>query len=238
MLHRKRKILFALIIIGLFQVIFIVFTLQFKESWLSIIYKSMTNFTLIQRFQSFPNTIKFVDFLQDQFLFVNASYSSSNKFVRADSMNNADALPMCDSSIIDLNDSKSYRINVNFNVLPFDVIEQRLDGKVLPGGHWFPRHCQSEQRLAIFICYRNRPAHLKLFLNHIHDFLQRQQLDYTIIVVNQHGEQQFNRAALFDVGYLEAKKLYDFDCLIFHDVDLLPEDLRNFYKCGERPRHM
>ena len=52
------------------------------------------------------------------------------------------------------------------------------------------------------------------------------------------ADDQFNRAALFNVGYLEAMKLYAYDCFIFHDVDLLPEDLRNVYKCGEQPRHM
>jgi len=78
---------------------------------------------------------------------------------------------------------------------------------------------------------------LKLFLNKIHSFLKQQKLDYTIFIVNQHGQEQFNRAALFNVGFLEAMKLYSFNCFIFHDVDLLPEDLRNLYKCGDRPRH-
>lgn len=43
---------------------------------------------------------------------------------------------------------------------------------------------------------------------------------------------------LFNVGFLEALKLRDFDCFIFHDVDLIPEDDRNFYTCPEQPRHM
>ena len=30
-----------------------------------------------------------------------------------------------------------------------------------------------------------------------------------------------------------------FDCFLFHDVDMLPEDDRNFYGCGARlPRHV
>ncbi len=81
-------------------------------------------------------------------------------------------------------------------------------------------------------------SHLRLFLNNIHQFLKRQLLDYTIFIVNQNGQGQFNRAALFNVGYIEAMKSYPFNCFIFHDVDLLPEDLRNLYKCGEKPRHM
>ena len=41
-----------------------------------------------------------------------------------------------------------------------------------------------------------------------------------------------------NVGFAEANKDYDWDCFIFHDVDLLPEDDRNLYSCPEMPRHM
>lgn len=42
-----------------------------------------------------------------------------------------------------------------------------------------------------------------------------------------------------NVGYKEAIKDTDkWDCFIFHDVDLLPEDDRNIYSCPETPRHM
>ena len=54
-----------------------------------------------------------------------------------------------------------------------------------------------------------------------------QQLDYRIFVVEQSSDgEDFNRASLMNVGFLEAKKMNDFFCFIFHDVDLLPEDDR------------
>ena len=43
---------------------------------------------------------------------------------------------------------------------------------------------------------------------------------------------------LLNVGAAEALKQYDFQCFIFHDVDLLPEDDRNLYTCPTQPRHM
>ena len=41
-----------------------------------------------------------------------------------------------------------------------------------------------------------------------------------------------------NVGYKESRRLGSFDCYIFHDVDLLPEDDRNFYTCSYWPRHV
>ena len=43
---------------------------------------------------------------------------------------------------------------------------------------------------------------------------------------------------LFNIGYLEAAKTGDWDCFIFHDVDLLPENDLNVYNCSQMPRHM
>ena len=45
---------------------------------------------------------------------------------------------------------------------------------------------------------------------------------------------EFNRASLQNVGYVEAMKdAIDWDCFIFHDVDLLPENDRHWYSCSE-----
>lgn len=43
---------------------------------------------------------------------------------------------------------------------------------------------------------------------------------------------------LLNVGFVEALGMREFDCFIFHDVDLLPEDDRNLYTCPHQPRHM
>jgi len=48
----------------------------------------------------------------------------------------------------------------------------------------------------------------------------------------------FNKASLMNAGFMEARALANFDCFIFHDVDMLPLDDRNFYVCSDQPRHV
>ncbi|NXF30803.1 B4GT4 galactosyltransferase, partial [Nyctibius bracteatus] len=105
-------------------------------------------------------------------------------------------------------------------------------------GRYHPTECSALQRVAILIPHRNREKHLLYLLEHLHPFLQRQQLDYGIYVIHQAGNTKFNRAKLLNVGYLEALKEANWDCFIFHDVDLVPENDFNIYMCDEQPKHL
>lgn len=40
-----------------------------------------------------------------------------------------------------------------------------------------------------------------------------------------------------NAGFREAMREEDWDCLFFHDVDLIPEDDRNTYTCDFNPKH-
>ena len=60
----------------------------------------------------------------------------------------------------------------------------------------------------------------------------------SFVFVFQEGTLTFNKGALMNSGFLEVKKLFQFDCVIFHDVDMIPEDDRNFYSCVKSPRHL
>jgi hypothetical protein len=53
------------------------------------------------------------------------------------------------------------------------------------GGRWVPQSCVPRQNIAIIIPYRDREEHLRALLSIIHPMLQRQQLQYTIYVVEQ-----------------------------------------------------
>ncbi|OXB68896.1 hypothetical protein ASZ78_005333 [Callipepla squamata] len=105
-------------------------------------------------------------------------------------------------------------------------------------GRYHPTECSALQRVAILIPHRNRERHLLYLLEHLHPFLQRQQLEYGIYVIHQAGSTKFNRAKLLNVGYLEALKEENWDCFIFHDVDLVPENDFNIYMCDRQPKHL
>jgi hypothetical protein len=56
------------------------------------------------------------------------------------------------------------------------------------GGIFQPNECQSRHKVAIIVPIRNRKEHLIVFMRYMHPFLQRQQLNYVIIVVEQYSQ--------------------------------------------------
>ncbi|XP_037748636.1 beta-1,4-galactosyltransferase 6 isoform X3 [Chelonia mydas] len=138
-------------------------------------------------------------------------------------------------------------ISVNMSEISFDEIQEVFskDLDIEPGGHWKPKDCKPRWKVAILIPFRNRHEHLPIFFRHLIPMLQKQRLEFAFYVVEQFllcfhiksGTQPFNRAMLFNVGFKEAMKDVAWDCVIFHDVDHLPENDRNYYGCGEMPRH-
>ncbi|GAB6027923.1 hypothetical protein CHUAL_002137 [Chamberlinius hualienensis] len=110
---------------------------------------------------------------------------------------------------------------------------------ICPGGRWRPKECDARHRVAIIIPYRDRKEHVNMLLAHLHPILQRQQLDYRIFVVEQFDNGTFNKGILMNAAFLLSSELGPaFQCYVFHDVDLLPEDDRNMYSCPSFPRHM
>ncbi|XP_025096748.1 beta-1,4-N-acetylgalactosaminyltransferase bre-4-like isoform X1 [Pomacea canaliculata] len=114
----------------------------------------------------------------------------------------------------------------------------KLNNGLEPGGHFHPPDCRARSRVAVVIPYRDREQHLRILVHNLHPMLMRQQLDYAIIVVELALPTEFNRAMLMNIGAVEALGLWDFQCFIFHDVDLVPENDRNLYSCPEMPRHL
>ncbi|KAM9741485.1 LOW QUALITY PROTEIN: beta-1,4-galactosyltransferase 1 [Menidia menidia] len=130
-------------------------------------------------------------------------------------------------------------LRVEFNMQVSLEQIRRDNPQVRAGGRFRPAGCRARHKMAVIIPFRNRDEHLKYWLHYLHPILQRQQLDYGVYIINQAGEEVFNRAKLLNVGYLEAlREEPAYSCFLFSDVDLIPMDDRNTYGCFSQPRHL
>ncbi|XP_040195037.1 beta-1,4-galactosyltransferase 3-like [Rana temporaria] len=129
-------------------------------------------------------------------------------------------------------------LTITFSRIPSLKKIQLKNRYVKPGGYFSPKHCYGRYRTAVIIPHRSREPHLQTLLYYLHPLLQRQQLHYAIFVVHQAGNATFNRAKLLNIGVREALRYDDWDCLILHDVDLVPENDHNLYICDNYPKHM
>lgn len=89
--------------------------------------------------------------------------------------------------------------------------------------------------------YRNRSEHLTRFLSHLHPFLVNQnRVSYQIFIIEQADHLPFNRGRLLNIGFREALRLNpSIECFVFHDVDIVPTDIRQLYTCSaSAPRHL
>ncbi|XP_076149445.1 beta-1,4-galactosyltransferase 1-like [Alosa pseudoharengus] len=89
----------------------------------------------------------------------------------------------------------------------------------------------------ISLCVHGINAETKFLVYASIDPFKRVPLSFYFIV-ERDGETMFNRAKLLNVGFAEALKEYDYECFIFSDVDIVPMDDRNIYKCYSQPRHL
>ena len=57
--------------------------------------------------------------------------------------------------------------------------------------------------------------------------------------MEQLDDGRFNKGLLMNAGFLEILNSFGhFDCFVFHDVDMVPEDDRNIYLCRNKPTHL
>ncbi|XP_059093438.1 beta-1,4-galactosyltransferase 4-like isoform X2 [Tigriopus californicus] len=96
---------------------------------------------------------------------------------------------------------------------------------LVPGGRYVPEICGrvSKFRTLILVPYRDRSSNLIRFLSYMHSFLQRQDIEYQIFIISQFAMNRTNSS---------------WDCVVYHDVDHLPENEDNIYTCWDVPRHM
>lgn len=90
-----------------------------------------------------------------------------------------------------------------------------------------------KHKLGIIVPYRDRPQQLKRFIKHMGEYLT--DVEYQIFIIEQSDDKPFNRGKLLNVGY---KFACDNGCdyFVFHDVDMLPEDVD--YSYTDKPIHL
>ncbi|CAF3383009.1 unnamed protein product [Rotaria sp. Silwood1] len=83
---------------------------------------------------------------------------------------------------------------------------------------------------------------LKTLLYNLLPFLQRQKIfHYKIFIIEQQTLGAFNKGRLYNIAFYHLMKTYKPTCVIFHDVDLIPENDQNLYSCltlTDHPLHM
>ena len=43
---------------------------------------------------------------------------------------------------------------------------------------------------------------------------------------------------IMNLAFKEVMRVERFDCVVFHDVDMIPQNDRNIYECMQQPRHL
>ena len=93
---------------------------------------------------------------------------------------------------------------------------------------------QRSPTVYIIVPYRNRDEHLRRFLEHMARYFRARCVH--ILVVEQADSAPFNRGALLNVGVRLLRSHTDW--VIFHDVDMLPLDMRDAYSTPGSMRHL
>lgn len=94
-------------------------------------------------------------------------------------------------------------------------------------------------KMVFVVPYRDREAHLSLFLKQMEFVLEDiSSTDYEILVVHQADSRAFNRGAIKNIGFLHVKDKYPNDyrnmTLVFNDVDTFPR-IKNHFNYGTIP---
>lgn len=127
-------------------------------------------------------------------------------------------------------------LNLQLGSVSYDEMKSNFSWLV-NGGHYMPTECKPRESVAIIIPFRDREKHLRILLNNLHPVLYRQQLEYTVYIVEQVDTKPFNKGYLYNVGYIKAKE-NQHTCFVFHDVDLIPENDHILYGCMKSPMHL
>lgn len=86
--------------------------------------------------------------------------------------------------------------------------------------------------LVLLIPYRDRVEHKTIFIDYMRRFFKQQNIEFVIYIIEQTGSRPFNRGALINAGFLEARKIHSDASITYgaHDIDMLPMDISISYR--------
>ena len=121
---------------------------------------------------------------------------------------------------------------LRFSTLPV-MRESRKASMIFRSFPHFPcvRKCPA---VYIIVPYRNREEHLRRFLGHMARYFRAQCVH--ILVIEQADSAPFNRGALLNVGVRLLR--HHTNWVTFHDVDMLPLNMRDAYSISSSMRHL
>ncbi|XP_025092558.1 beta-1,4-galactosyltransferase 6-like isoform X2 [Pomacea canaliculata] len=129
------------------------------------------------------------------------------------------------------------KVQINTTPIEFPELNNAFPD-MQPGGIFKPKHCRARAKTAVIFPYRDRERNLLLVLLNLIPFMMAQNLEFQIFVVEQVPWFDFNKCMIINIGFVEALKAQKFDCFVIHDTDFVPKDYRNYYYCGNQPRHL
>lgn len=102
-------------------------------------------------------------------------------------------------------------------------------------------HLQKPKAIALVVPFRDRASHLENFRERIEELVEawnKKDIKHTwvVFVVEQFDNELFNRGWLFNVGFKYAMEYarqnsMKFDCVVMHDVDILPTPVVDYGWC-------
>lgn len=87
------------------------------------------------------------------------------------------------------------------------------------------------KKLLVVVPYRDRENHLKEFAPYITETLDKRNIPYKLVIVEQNQGKLFNRGLLCNIGFSLYHKDYDYVC--FHDVDMICSEID--YSYADKP---
>jgi len=94
-----------------------------------------------------------------------------------------------------------------------------------------------KHKLGVCVPYRNREAHLHEFIPKVGKYLKNQGIDFQMYFCHQVDDKLFNRGATKNIA---AKHAIEDGCdyVVFHDIDMIPEEGTDYSYPEEGPRHI